>query len=185
MPPDDQPAPTRLDAAADRAFDRLRGRAWADGSAVAISNLADYGFVWSLVAATKGRRRTPARRQAVRALAASGVLSAGVNATVKFLVQRQRPPAGPDSEDGSAAPGRALPVRLPTSSSFPSGHTLAAFCAAMVMADSKTERVAYTTFATLVGASRVHLRAHHASDVIGGAAIGTVLGLAARRVLRH
>jgi membrane-associated phospholipid phosphatase len=39
------------------------------------------------------------------------------------------------------------------------------------------------TAATLVGVSRLHLRAHHASDVIGGAAIGTALGLIGRRFL--
>jgi membrane-associated phospholipid phosphatase len=37
--------------------------------------------------------------------------------------------------------------------------------------------------ATLVGVSRLHLRAHHASDVIGGAAIGTAIGLVGRRFL--
>jgi len=30
----------------------------------------------------------------------------------------------------------------------------------------------------------VHLRAHHASDVLGGAAIGSVLGLGLRPVVR-
>ena len=39
------------------------------------------------------------------------------------------------------------------------------------------------TFAAAVAASRVHLRAHHASDVLAGAAIGTVLGVAGRLVL--
>jgi membrane-associated phospholipid phosphatase len=37
--------------------------------------------------------------------------------------------------------------------------------------------------ATLVGLSRLHLRAHHASDVVGGAAIGTVIGLLGRRLV--
>ena len=37
--------------------------------------------------------------------------------------------------------------------------------------------------ATLVGLSRLHLRAHHASDVVGGAAIGITLGIIGRRLL--
>ena len=35
----------------------------------------------------------------------------------------------------------------------------------------------------LFAASRVHLRAHHPSDVVGGAALGSVLGLTLRPVL--
>jgi hypothetical protein len=34
-----------------------------------------------------------------------------------------------------------------------------------------------------VAASRVHLRAHHPSDVLGGAAIGAMLGLVLRPVV--
>ncbi len=37
-----------------------------------------------------------------------------------------------------------------------------------------------SAFATAVAASRVHLRAHHPTDVLGGAAIGSVLGLGLR-----
>ena len=68
---------------------------------------------------------------------------------------------------------------------FPSGHTLAAFCAATVMSQrgrSGRQRLLFTS-AALVGLSRLHLRAHHASDVLGGAAIGTALGLIGRRLL--
>ncbi len=78
-----------------------------------------------------------------------------------------------------------VPVRAPTSSSFPSGHTLAAFCAVTVMShrgDRPGNALLFTS-ASLVGLSRLHLRAHHASDVLGGAAIGVALGLIGRRFL--
>ncbi|MGH9093304.1 MAG: phosphatase PAP2 family protein, partial [Acidimicrobiales bacterium] len=65
------------------------------------------------------------------------------------------------------------------------GHTLAAFCTAAVLADTPAELAAYLAFAGAVAASRVHLEAHHASDVAGGAVIGTVLGAAVRRVARR
>jgi membrane-associated phospholipid phosphatase len=74
-------------------------------------------------------------------------------------------------------------VRTPTSSSFPSGHTLAAFCTAFVLADSDLQTATNVGFATAVAASRVHLRAHHPTDVIGGAAIGSVLGLGLRPIV--
>lgn len=159
-----------LDRAADRAFDRLRGRPAVDTAALALSNVADYGFVWSVAAAAKGRRRGPARRRAVRALAVSGMASLAVNAAVKAAVRRGRP-EGAARQDG---------VRTPTSSSFPSGHTLAAFCAAVVLAETPGELAVYVAFAGAVAASRVHLRAHHASDVAGGAVLGAALGAAVR-----
>lgn len=162
-----------FDEAVDAAVGRLRGRPAADTAAVVLSNLADYGFAWAVAAAVKGRRPGPARRRAVRALAVAGVASFGVNAAVKGVVRRRRP-EGATSREG---------VRTPTSSSFPSGHTLAAFCTAVVLAETPGERAAYLAFAGAVAASRVHLEAHHASDVAGGAVIGAALGAVARRLL--
>jgi undecaprenyl-diphosphatase len=168
-----------IDGAADRLFDRFRGRRVADTAAAALSNLGDYGFAWAVVAAVKGRRPGPARRRAVRALAVAGVTSYAVNATAKRAVGRDRP----DDPSGAVA-GTAVPVRRPTSSSFPSGHTLAAFCTATVLADTPKERAAYLAFAAAVAASRVHLRAHHATDVLGGAVIGTAAGIIVRPLVR-
>ena len=91
---------------------------------------------------------------------------------MKQAVERQRPD---DHLDAT--------VRTPSSSSFPSGHTLAAFCTAFVLANSDAETVANVSFATAVAASRVHLRAHHPTDVLGGAAIGSVLGLGLRPIV--
>jgi undecaprenyl-diphosphatase len=111
-------------------------------------------------------------------LAVAGFSSLAVNAGIKAVVRRQRPtpPAGEADDVG-------LPVRTPSSSSFPSGHTLAAFCTAVVLAESPAEMAVYLGFAGAVATSRVHLRAHHASDVVGGAVIGTTLGLVGRRLL--
>jgi membrane-associated phospholipid phosphatase len=62
---------------------------------------------------------------------------------------------------------------------------LAAFCAATVMCrrGDRAGNVLLLTGASLVALSRLHLRGHHASDVLGGAAIGTTLGLIGRRLL--
>jgi undecaprenyl-diphosphatase len=163
-----------FDRSVDLFVEGLRGRRGLDPAAAVVSNLADYGFVWSVIAAAKGRRRGPGRRRAVLALGVAGVASAGVNAAVKAVVGRSRP------EVGSAPTGSGLPVRPPSSSSFPSGHTLAAFCTAVVLADSPAEVVAFTGFAAAVAASRVYLRAHHPSDVVGGALIGATVGVVAR-----
>ena len=161
-----------IDAAVDAVFDPLRGNPRADRAAAVVSNMADYGFVWVLLAGLKGRRRGPKRRRAVTALATAGFSSLIVSRVVKEAVARQRP------DDHLAAA-----VRTPSSSSFPSGHTLAAFCTAFVLGETDAQTLANVGFATAVAASRVHLRAHHATDVLGGAAIGSVLGLGLRPVV--
>jgi membrane-associated phospholipid phosphatase len=160
---------TAIDDAVNAAFEPLRGNPQVDRAAAVVSNLADYGLIWVALAALKARRRGPDRRRAVVALATAGFSSLIVSRMVKAAVERQRP------DDHLAAT-----VRTPSSSSFPSGHTLAAFCTAFVLADSDTQTAADVGFAAAVAASRVHLKAHHPTDVIGGAAIGSVLGLGLR-----
>jgi undecaprenyl-diphosphatase len=166
-----------VDRAGDAAFRRLRGRPAVDAVAAVVSNLSDYGLVWIVLAAWKGRRPGPGRRRAVLELAGAGLSSYAVNKAVKRLVGRGRP--------GDAGTEGRVPVRRPTSTSFPSGHTLAAFCTAVVTSDTPSWAGLSLGFAASVAASRVHLRAHHPSDVLGGAVIGTATGLTVRTLLRR
>lgn len=166
-----------IDQAGERAVGTLRGKQWADTGAAVASNVSDYGYVWIALAVWKARRPGPGRRRAVLALAGAGVASYGVNKMAKRLVGRSRPQGG-----GAAGSGR-LAVRRPKSSSFPSGHTLAAFCTAMVLTEGPIETAGALGFAAVVAASRVHLEAHHASDVVGGALIGGATGLLVRHLL--
>ena len=163
---------SNIDEAVEAAFEPLRGNPQADRAAAVLSNLADYGLIWVVLAGLKARRRGPDRRRAVVALAAAGFSSLIVSRVVKDAIARERP----DEH-------LVMTVRTPSSSSFPSGHTLAAFCTAFVLADTDAQTVANVGFAAAVAASRVHLRAHHPTDVIGGAAIGSVLGLGLRPVV--
>jgi undecaprenyl-diphosphatase len=75
-----------------------------------------------------------------------------------------------------------LPFRQPLSSSFPSGHATAAFCAATLLADKQRRGLIYYAIALVVAVSRIHTKIHHASDVVGGIAIGAILGRVAKRV---
>jgi undecaprenyl-diphosphatase len=159
----------RIDAAVDSAFAPLRGKPRVDRAAAALSNLSDYGLIWVLIGLIKIRRKGPERRRAFVALGAAGFSSLIASRLVKQAVDRERP-------DDHLEAG----VRAPRSSSFPSGHTTAAFCTAIVLPESDTARTAAVSFAGAVAASRVHLRAHHPTDVIGGAVLGSVLGLVLR-----
>ena len=167
-----------FDDGVNRLFDPLRGNSTADTAAKLITAIGDHGWLWSGVAAWRGRRSGPTRRAAVRALGVAGTSSALVNAGIKLAVRRERP----DRSDLRIS-NAGVPVREPTTSSFPSGHTLAAFTAATVLSrpgDRAGNALLYTA-AGLIGVSRIHLRAHHASDVVGGVVIGTALGLAVKR----
>jgi len=161
-----------FDAAVNAVFEPLRGNPAIDRAAALVSNMADYGIVWVVLALFKARRRGPGRRRAVVSLAAAGFASLFTVRGVKSAVTRERP-----------ADHLEVAVRTPTSSSFPSGHTLAAFCTAFDLAESPVETAAYVGFATAVAISRVHLRAHHPSDVVGGVVIGSILGLGLRPIV--
>ena len=180
------PAPTggrsglvrKFDDRVDAWFEPLRGNPAVDGVAKVVTGLGDHGIMWAATTVWRARHTGPERARSVRALAIAGIESTIVNRTLKALVGRSRP-----DPEGLVLTAAGVPVREPTSTSFPSGHTLAAFCAVTVMSQrgDRSGNALLFTSATLVGLSRLHLRAHHASDVIGGAAIGIALGLVGRR----
>jgi undecaprenyl-diphosphatase len=78
---------------------------------------------------------------------------------------------------------RPLEKKAGLSSSFPSGHTGNAFALATVISNQYPRlRIPLYLGATLVGISRIYLGRHYPSDVLVGAAIGT---LTATEVVRH
>jgi undecaprenyl-diphosphatase len=169
-----------VDVKVDAWFEPLRGKPIPDGAAKLITGLGDHGLMWAATAVWRARRTGPSRKRAIKALAIAGVESNLVNAGLKAVIGRSRPDrAGLRLVEGW------VPVREPKTSSFPSGHTLAAFCAATVMSErgNRTGNALLFSSAALVGLSRLHLRAHHASDVVGGAIIGVALGSIGRTLL--
>lgn len=169
-----------FDRQAERPFVALRGNKVADRFFYGASEAANFSMLWHAMAWTPVVLR-PTRHRVMRALGTSGALAAEsvvVNGPVKSVFGRSRPVL----HDGQTRPHR---LRTPRSTSFPSGHASAALVAALVMGRGRAPAARWSllALASAVSASRVHVRIHHPSDVLGGAAVGVVLGRLLRRVL--
>jgi membrane-associated phospholipid phosphatase len=162
----------RFDRVVDEWWEHLRGRPLVDRVFYTASELADFSLLWHLSGVGQGVVRPDGFERAMRTSAMLGLESALVNGPIKSLFRRTRP-----VHDGP----RPHTLRTPRTSSFPSGHASAAFLAAALLSENSRVRPLWYAAAVVVGASRVHVRIHHASDVLAGAALGATLGLAAKR----
>lgn len=162
-----------LDASADRAFGRWRGNPVADRVFYSASALGDHSLIWAILGAARGLRSEHDVTAAVRVGAGVAIESVLVNIVIKSFFRRSRPPWEVE---------RPLPLRRPRTSSFPSGHATSAFTSAVLLSEGDDLWPLYYALAVVVAASRVHVRIHHASDVVAGAAIGLVFGHIGRRL---
>lgn len=157
-------------------FERVRGNRLADRVFYSASEAGDFSLLWHAVGA--GRALLPGGRvsDVVRLSALLGFESALVNGLLKSLVRRERP------VDDVERPHH---LRMPLTSSFPSGHASSAFMAASLLAErDRALGPLYAALAAVVALSRIHVRIHHGSDVVAGAALGVALGAIARRAWR-
>ena len=121
----------------------------------------------------------PTRRAGLSALCAMLIGFIVVNLTIKPLVSRPRPWLA--IEDFVSL----VPEHDPNS--FPSGHTNAAFAFALAVwacAPKKWMKAAAVAMAAVMGLSRLYVGVHFPSDVLAGAAIGSLCGLAGAWVVR-
>ncbi|MDP9403652.1 MAG: phosphatase PAP2 family protein [Actinomycetota bacterium] len=162
-----------LDASADRAVERWRGNRAADRLFYGASALGDHSLIWVILGAVRGLRSEHDFAAAARVGAGVAVESVLVNLVIKSLFRRTRPPW--DVE-------RPHRLRRPRTSSFPSGHATSAFTSAVLLSEGDLLWPLYYALAVVVAASRVHVRIHHASDVLAGAAMGLAFGHIGRRL---
>ena len=146
----------------------------------ALSNAANYSRLWigsAAVLGLLGGQR--GRRGAAQGLVSVAVTSAVINVAAKRLGRRPRP-------DRPAEQAPARTVRMPTSTSFPSGHSASAFAFASGVGH-RLPVVALPLHAAagLVAYSRVHTGVHYPGDVVVGSMLGTMLAQLTCRLMDH
>jgi undecaprenyl-diphosphatase len=173
-----------MDDAVYRAVERTRTPV-IDAPLRDLSGLANHSVLWLAIAAALfafGGRS--GRRAAVSGVVAIGVNSFVVNVPLKAMARRARPVR--DTENGT----QARHVRMPTSRSFPSGHSASAFAFATAAATFMPELgLPLRGIAAVVAYSRVHIGVHYPGDVVVGSLVGMAIGestaLTAKAFLRR
>jgi membrane-associated phospholipid phosphatase len=153
----------------------LRSRSVAlDRALVGVTRAANYSRIWLIIAGALAVLGGPrGQRAAGRGVVAVAIAAAVANGPAKLLVRRRRP-------FSSSRPAR---IRMPRSTSFPSGHSATAF--AFVTGACGELPVLTPVLLPLAGAvaySRVYTGVHYPSDVAAGAGIGIVCGALALRL---
>lgn len=98
------------------------------------------------------------------------------NLGLKVLIARERP--------FTINPDILLLIKKPTDYSFPSGHTLASFAAAItIFFYDKKIGVAALILASLIAFSRLYLYVHYPSDVLAGFVLAIIVAFVARFII--
>ncbi len=149
-----------------------------DCTLIAVTRAANYSRLWLVLAsalAVFGGGQ--GRRGAGRGLIAIAIAAGVANGPAKLLARRRRP----------SSRSRPALIRTPRSTSFPSGHSAAAFAFVTgACAELPVLAPALVPLAGAVAYSRVHTGVHYPSDVAVGMGIGIGSGLlAAHWPVRH
>lgn len=148
---------------------------WRDKRVVVVvfsiaSALGDFGILWHIIGLLRAIGSHERFGQALAFSALIGVESLLLNQGIKRLFKRSRPTERGDDR---------FTLRKPRSSSFPSGHSSSAFFSAATLTALTPWYwwPLFYLFALIIATSRVGVRIHHASDVIGGALVGSIMGI--------
>jgi undecaprenyl-diphosphatase len=119
------------------------------------------------------------RRWGVFALTVIAIALADLSSSgLKSLTDRPRPPLR------YAEPKTLVP--LPHDSSFPSGHAATSFAAATMLSFGFPRLAPFLfVLAAAVAFSRVYVGVHYPLDVLGGAALGALIAVALRLLVRR
>jgi membrane-associated phospholipid phosphatase len=157
----------RADLVVFRAL-RTRGHTpEAERAVRAFSRLGEHAALWLAIGAA-GMALDAPRRDRWRRAAGGVAVAYALNTVVKQVARRPRP----------VLDGLPQLMKTPTQLSFPSAHASSSFAAARGYAPLVGAGVVYP-LAIAMAASRVYLGVHYPSDILAGAALGTLVGGAA------
>jgi membrane-associated phospholipid phosphatase len=170
----------RLDRAAYRAVAGL-STPRLDHPLRRVSNFANFSKPWLVIAGLLALfGGTRGRRAAVTGVAAIGLTSFMVNQPMKLAGERRRP----DRTRLRVPENRWVP--MPSSTSFPSGHSASAAAFVVSVGDVLPRlRSPLRLAAAVVAFSRVYTGVHYPGDVVVGATVGALLGRAISTVARR
>ena len=143
------------------------------------THLGDTGFIWlaiSLILLLNKKTRKAGFFSLLAML--FGMIC--TNVVLKHLVGRTRP--------WLVVEGLTALVNEPDPNSFPSGHTCAAFAAAVVwfkLMPHKWEKITALVMAVCMGLSRLYVGVHFPTDVIAGAVVGSVCAMVSLKLAQY
>ncbi len=144
-----------------------------------ITTLGDTGFVWFVIALTAIALKKH-RTFGIAIIVAIAFAFVVGDLGLKHLFERPRP----FLVDPSLATSL---IELPTSFSFPSGHTSSSFAAATVLCLTpfahRWIKPLAAAGALCIAFSRLYLCVHYPSDVCAGAVLGIICGIVAVRIV--
>lgn len=150
---------------------------WLDQVFPIITRFGDGGLFWIaiavfLLAIPKARK---AGLQMLLALALGYVIG---NLCIKNIIARPRPFV--------SNPLIELLINTPKEYSFPSGHTLSSFSAAItIFMYHKRFGIAALLFASLIAFSRMYLYVHYPTDIFGAIVLAVIIAFMAKYIVAY
>lgn len=158
-----------FDSVADTALEPLRNNALAQRVFALASTIGDFSIIWHIISVLYALGSTTRLQESIALSVTLGCESLIVNQGIKRLFRRERPTTSGDDR---------FVVRTPSTSSFPSGHASSATCAVILLTSFTGFPIAiiWIILGVVVALSRVVVRIHHLSDIVGGIVTGAILG---------
>ena len=137
------------------------------------------GFIWFVALVLPFLLSDMYRRAGVILMLALGINYLVGEIIIKNSVGRERP--------STLLPEDEMKITKPKGHSFPSGHSASSFCAATVMVICCPPAVWIPSLAVacVIAFSRIYLRVHYLSDVIGGVALGVIDGVVSTALIER